>query len=474
MVRYDYQISFVFVFFNNGMKFYIKLIQTSSLTLGLLWLACTSQAYGQTEGDAEPSNSRFSGFATLGMVYNSNPDAGIVFSGAQTKPAFQGLSANLDSLLGLQWDYKLLPTTSVKLQGVVRAGEEFQAKLRMAYVQQALAEDLSVRAGRMRSPLFFDADTTEIGYANTAIRGPIPLYAGTSASQIIHIDGVNVQWRKPLYAFLLTMDGYWGGGQFTHYDVTKVPTSESQINTNGITNLVLSLTSDHGLIRYSHANLANYSASSDQLVKLNQGMAELSAGLNKSATGYAAFGKTALAQTLRDKAKQLDAYANPFNGAQTYDSIGFSTTLADFGVAGEWAWLSSDAVMLGKREAYQISVSYKAGNFTPFIAFSSARRVSNRADANPLTPTGVPTLARLDTGITDISQGLDQMSRLSNITMQGLSLGMRWEVANNMAAKIQYDILNTPSSNVPGAFKVRSFPFDNAVQLLSASLDVVF
>jgi hypothetical protein len=456
------------------MKFHINLSRTCYLSLCLAWIACVSQAYAQTESDAETAPSRISGFATLGMVYNTNPDAGLVFSGAQTKAAYQGLSANLDSVLGLQWDYKFSPATSLKVQGVLRAGEEFQPKLRMAYVQQALAEELSMRIGRMRSPLFFDADTTEIGYANTAIRGPIPLYAGTSASQIIHIDGLNVHWRKPLDAFSLTVDGYWGGGQFTHYDVTKVPTAESQINTNGISNLAVSLAFGDGLIRFSHARLANYSVVSDSLNQLNQGMADLSAGLNKSANSFAAFGQAALAQALTDKAKLLDAYINPFNGAQTYDSIGFSTTVADFGVAGEWAWLNSDAVMLGKREAYQISVNYKAGNFTPFIAYSSARRVGNWADANPLTPTGVTSLAQLDAGITRISQGLDLTSKLSNITMQGLSLGMRWEIASNMAAKFQYDLLTTPNGNVPGAFKVRSFPFDNTAHLLSASLDAVF
>lgn len=451
------------------MKFHIKSRLVRVTVLGLLGLGWLSQSFGQIEGDPEATRSRFSGFATLGVTYNANPDAGVEFSGAQTKPAFQGLSTNLDSLLGLQWDYTLLPTTSVKLQGVVRAGEEFQPKLRIAYVQQVLSENLSVRAGRMRSPLFFDADSTEIGYANTAIRGPIPLYAGTSASQIIHIDGLNVQWRKPLNDMLLTVDGYWGGGKFTHYDVTKVPTSESQINTNGIGNVAVSLALSSGLVRFSHARLANYSAESEQLTGLNQGIANLSAGLKQSAAAFATQGPS-----LRDKARLLEAYINPFNGVQTYDSLGFSTTWADFGVSGEWAWLNSDAVMLGKLEAYQISLSYKTGRLTPFATVSGARRVSNWADANPVTPTGLAPLSELDAGITRISQGLNQLSTLSNITMQGLSLGMRWEVADNMAAKIQYDLLNTLDANTPGAFKVRSFPFDNSAQLLSVSLDVVF
>lgn len=474
MVWLSFQNRRVFLLFDTDMKVHMKLFLSGRTALYLGALLFAGHSHAQTEGDLHATNSRFSGFATLGTAYNANPDAGVVFSGAQTKPAFQGLSANLDSVLGLQWDYTLTPSTSFKLQGVIRAGEEFQPKMRMAYVQQRVVENLSLRAGRMRSPLFFDADTTEIGYANTAIRGPIPLYAGTSASQIIHIDGLNVQWRKPLDDLLLTVDGYWGGGQFTHYDVTKVPTSESQINTNGIGNLAIKLEFGNGTIRYSHARLGNYSAGSDQLNQLNQGIAGLSAGLEKSAASFAAYGQSTVAQALRDKASLLNAYSNPFNGAQTYDSIGFSTTLEDFGIAGEWAWLSSDAVILGKRQAYQVSVNYKTGKFTPFATFSNARRVGNWAEANPVTPTGIPSLGQLDAGIAGISQGLEQMSRLANITMQGFSLGLRWEVASNMAAKIQYDLLTTPSPDAPGALKVRRFPFDNTVRLLSAGLDLVF
>jgi hypothetical protein len=439
--------------------------------MALAWL---SQSCAQTEDEAKSFKSHVSGFATLGAVYNSNADVGLAFSGAQTKPAYEGLSANLDSVLGLQWDYKLLPTTSIKLQAVVRAGEEFQPKLRMAYAKQVIGDNFSARVGRMRSPLFFDADSTEIGYARTVLRGPVPMYAGTSASTIIHIDGINAQWRQSFTDYLLTVDGYWGGGKFTNYDVSKEPALEVPVSANGIGDLVVSIAFGKGLVRYSHARITSYSAGGDQVNRLNQGIAELSDGLNLSAAGFAVSGNSAVAQNLRDKARLLDAYINPFNGAQTYDSLGFSTVLADFSVAGEWALLNSDAVILGKREAYQFSLSYIAGNLSPFVMISSARRVSNWADSHAITPTGVAQLVDLDKGISGLSQGLSQGAQLANITMQSLSLGLRWEIASNMAAKIQYDVFNTPDPNIPGAFKVRSFPFDNSAHLVSASLDVAF
>lgn len=456
------------------MKFHNKHITSLALAIFLLNGALVPAAMAQSDADGEAKNSRFSGFATAGLVYNSNADAGLSFSGAQTKPAYQGLTGTLDSVVGLQWDYDMLASTRLKVQAVARAGEEFQPKLRVAYVQQSFNQNFLVRVGRLRSPLFFDADTTEIGYANTMVRGPMPLYAGTTASQVIHMDGMHLQMRQPLDDMLLSVDGYWGGGSFKHYDVTKVPVQESHININGITDFSISLAFGDSLVRYSHARLANYSAGSDQLTQLSQGIGMISAGLLQSATNFDAYGQAAVAASLRDKASLLQAYNAPFDGSQSYDSIGFRTQINDFGVAGEWAFLNGEAIMLGKREAYQITLSYRAGEFTPYLAFSGARRISVKADSLPITATGIPALAQLDAGINGIGNGMRLMATLSNVTMQSASVGVRWDLARNMAAKFQYDMLSSPDGNTPGAFKVRSFPFDNTAHVLSASLDLVF
>jgi len=475
MVRYSYQIHFVFGFFNNDMKFHIKLLQTSSLSVGLLWLACASQAYGQTEGDAEPSNSRFSGFATLGVTYHSNQDVGVIILGSQSKPAYQGLSANLDTALGLQWDYKLAPATSITLQGVVRAGEEFEPKLRMAYVKQVLGENLSVRAGRMRNPLFFDSDTSEIGYANTMIRTPIPLYTGTTGGHINYIDGLNVQWRKPLDDFSLAVNANWGGAQGSHFDFTSTPSNKFLINVSGLLNLSVGLTFGDHLIRYSHSNVGRFTADTDPPFKTYQDLTKFSKVLSGVATQLGASGQSAAAQVLVDRAKLLSVYSAPYDGAQTYDSIGFSTTLAGFGIGGEWTLLNTDTVMLGKVEAYQLTASYPIGTFTPFISFSSSRRISNWAESNPITPTGLPGVGSIDSDLAFIGQQTAQISKLFDNSMRGVSVGTRWEVARNMAAKIQYDYLSTRDSQTPGAFAFSGrSAFDNAVHMLSASLDVVF
>jgi hypothetical protein len=456
------------------MKFHIKLSRTCSVSVCLAWLACVGQAYAQTEGDAEPSNSRFSGFATFGMNYHRNPDVGIISSGSQFKPAYQGLSANLDTALGLQWDYKLTPATDLTLQGVVRAGDEFEPKLRMAYIKQVLGENLSVRAGRMRNPLFFDSDTSEIGYANTMIRTPIPLYTGTVGGQIDHIDGLNVQWRQPMEDFSLAVSANWGGAKGSHFDFSETPPNKFLINVSGLLNLSVALGFGDHLIRYSRTRVARFTADTDPPFKLYQDLAELGVELGNFATDFAANGQSGASQAMGERARLLSTYSKPYDGAQTYDSIGLSTTFAGFGILGEWTLLDTDTVMLGKVEAYQLTVNYPIGTFTPYVSYSSARRISNWAESNPITPTGLPGLEAIDLGLTGIGQTNAQMSKFFDYSIRGLSAGGRWEVARNMAAKIQYDYLSTPDSQTPGALVTRRAPFDNVVHMLSASLDVVF
>ena len=83
-------------------------------------------------------------------------------------------------------------------------------------------------------------------------------------------------------------------------------------------------------------------------------------------------------------------------------------------------------------------------------------------------------MGQLDAGIAGLRSGLDRLALYTDASMQSFTLGARWELTNNMALKAQYDLLSTPSPQLTGAFKVRSIPFDNNVNLISVALDVVF
>jgi hypothetical protein len=230
---------------------------------------------------------------------------------------------------------------------------------------------------------------------------------------------------------------------------------------------------DH-LIRYSHSRVSNYTVQSESTNDLFSELPNLITEINRLSETLSVLGPSAEGQAMAARANLLRQYITPFDGAQTYDSLGFSSRVGNFGVSGEWALLNADAIMIGKVHGYQLSVTYQAGNFTPYISISSARRVSSGADSHPITPTGLAQLEDIDGFFSLLGQNLTQISKALDVTTQGLSLGVRWDLGNNIAAKLQFDHLSTPDALTPGAFKVRRFPFDNAVQLLSASVDVIF
>lgn len=103
------------------------------------------------------------------MTYHNNDQIGAVTSFAQKKPANDGISTNLDSVLGLQLDWQLLQNTAATIQGLARKGDSMQPELRMGYLRQQLWNNVSIRIGRIRSPFFFDSDVAEIGYASMTV-----------------------------------------------------------------------------------------------------------------------------------------------------------------------------------------------------------------------------------------------------------------------------------------------------------------
>src|SRR5574343_868306 len=137
-----------------------------ALALALLLAGAMAGARADETADgAAVAPLRLSGFGTLGLTHNDSSDAGAIFSSAQKRPAGEGWSANLDSVLGLQLEWQAGENTAFVLQGVARAGDDLSPALRMFYLRQQISNDFAVRAGRIRSPLYFDSDVVEIGYA---------------------------------------------------------------------------------------------------------------------------------------------------------------------------------------------------------------------------------------------------------------------------------------------------------------------
>nr|WP_315463344.1 hypothetical protein [uncultured Rhodoferax sp.] len=418
----------------------------------LTWL-CTlgvclvPAAVGAQTGE-DSSALRLSGFGTLGVVHNDNSDAGVVYSSAQKNPAHGGWSGNLDTVLGVQADWQLSSSTSLVAQAVARAGDEGEAKMRMAYVRQQWGNDMAVRVGRMRSPLFFDSDVSEIGYAYLPMRASMPVYSPINS--VDHLDGADLQWRHGLGDAVLMVQAYYGSSDYKHRFYNLKPVQDADVQLKDIGGAALSVTWPSVTMRISHTTTGAYQLRSAQTSQLNAGLAQIATALN---------GMGASAQ-----AAKVTAMQNMFDSRPTYTSIGMDAYRDAWRFMAEVTQLDTQAELTGRYAGYQLTLGRSLGSFTPYVAYGRLMRNTALFDTRALSGVGADTL----------KAQLDGAARFADLSMSTASIGVRWDVAANVDFKVQLDHIETPDKNIPGYLTTTTLPFNNRVRLLSATMDFVF
>ncbi len=427
----------------------------------------THSAHANETFDAITKDFRFSGFGTLGLTYNDNGGAGAIYNYSQTVPAEQGFSLNLDSVLGLQLEWKPLEKTSFLVQGVGRAGQRMEPLLRMAYVRQELGSEVSVRGGRFRNPMLFDSDVNEVGYAYMMSRPPIALYS--IANNFPSIDGVDLQWRHSFLSTAFLLQGYYGNTSYQHrfYNLNPVVSADAQIN--NMMGVALSASRSNITVRASRTWVDSYTMRSSAISQLDSGLGSLSGGL-LAMTAYPQL--AAMSPALISQANQISGLKNPFDNRPIYTSVGFDAYWGAFRFLGEWVELDSQNAMVGKYEGFQTTIGYTYKDFTPYVSFANLSRNKGTLNTSALNGTGLNPM--LDAGLAQMQAAINQSAQFANLSSQSISAGTRWDVMENLDMKLQYDFVQTPNSMTPGNFAVSTLPFNNHVSLVTLALDFIF
>lgn len=161
------------------MKSFIQYALTALLTASCMAQADNSKAW------------QMDGFATIGVqqVNQSN-----VRFGANTKNEPDWVSG---SVLGLQGTYKFTPQWSVTGQFLVRPDESdltrLAPKVEWLFASYRLNDELMVRAGQLRLPLYMYSEKLYVGKAYPMAMLPVEVY-GSIASNTY--QGADVLWRK--------------------------------------------------------------------------------------------------------------------------------------------------------------------------------------------------------------------------------------------------------------------------------------
>jgi hypothetical protein len=166
-------------------------MKTRILAAMLVLPLAISTAYAQDAGDGPTV--KISGFGTGALTATNTDDAEFARAN-QASGARKDARTGVDSNLGLQADITINNWLSLTGQGLVRkdAVDEYGAEATLAFAKAKVTDELSVRVGRLGSPIFLISEYRNVGYANTFIRPPQEMYSQVPFNGT---DGIDAIWQ---------------------------------------------------------------------------------------------------------------------------------------------------------------------------------------------------------------------------------------------------------------------------------------
>lgn len=417
-------------------------------------VACVS---AQAEYQSPDGNFRLSGFGTLGAVHSSTNDVGFNYlgqgGGAGTTP-----NLDTDSKLAVQGSYKFTPTLSATAQIMTKydAFAAYEPKVDWVFAKWQALPALTLRGGRMGFPVFMISDFRDVGYANTAVRPPLDVYAQVPVSQF---DGADATYQFNLGSATFNASLYAGDAKADYASARKKQgeaLTPSEFSLSGMRGLNLSAELDNGLTFRVGKVMGKVSLQSPSIDTLTGYTAP--GGLVEQLRGP---GVAALLSGQVDQSVVLQDKNISFTGfGVTYDQDNWVIS-AEYTKRRVEKFISSTTGWYG-------NVGYRVGKFTPYLGLS--RLSVDHATSNAVTPGNA------------IHDGVQALLNTQKIAQRTTTLGTRWDLMSNVALKFQWDHVTKPADSYglfftddPYDTKATSFrDSTRRVNVLSLSVDVVF
>ena len=163
------------------------------------------------------------GFASIG-VGQANNDAG--YLGYDEDYDFKQ-----DSIFGLQMNIDYSEQTNATIQLVAHANDDWSPEIEWAFLSHELGDNLTVRGGKLRLPLFMLSDYLEVGYAYPFARPSAEVY-GIGLSSY---TGADMLYRKEMDGYSWTVQPFLGQGSASGFDVKEMYGLINLIEFNQIT-----------------------------------------------------------------------------------------------------------------------------------------------------------------------------------------------------------------------------------------------
>jgi len=215
---------------------------TTARVLGLAVCLASIPAFALEQGEA-----RINGFGTLGVTHLGGEDDGRGYGiSGQTNDSWRGDQL---SKFGAQLTYGVTDTVGLTLQSTAKAyGDEWKANLEWAYLSWQSTDNLMLRFGRLRTPVYMYSESIDVGFAYPWLRLPDEVY---SQVQLSNYEGADLIYNLPLsYG---TVSFQLAGGQARNRDYYLYD-DEFDIDYSKVFGASVSLaTNDFGTLRLGYA-----------------------------------------------------------------------------------------------------------------------------------------------------------------------------------------------------------------------------
>jgi hypothetical protein len=397
-------------------------------------------AYADSGAVADDPHTRLlllSGFGTLGVVHSSEEDAD--FTSSIFKPNGAGhthtWSADVDSNIAGQ----VVANVTSQLSGMVqvisqqRYDGSYRPYVEWANIKYQFTSDFSVRVGRIVLPSFLFSDTRNIGYANAWVRPPVEVYG---LVPVANSDGVDASYRFQIGEVIQTVLGTYGK---TMNQTPQGGAAEARRQ------WIICDTVEYGAltahIAYQEAHLTIDS-------------------LNTFFDAFRSFGQQGVAI-----AEEFDQHNKPLS----FIGLGAIYSPGKWFMAGEWG-TSEFHSALGKRTAWYVSGGYRFGKLTPYLNYAVTIADGPGSDPGLNTAALSPQLAGRAFGLNAGLNAILGSSPAQNTT----SLGVRWDLAEKMDIKLQYNRTRLDEGSAGTFINLQpGFQPGSAVNLFSAVFDFV-
>ncbi len=162
---------------------------TTARVLGLAICLASTSAFALEQGEA-----LINGFGTVGVTHLGGEDDGRSYGiSGQTNDSWRGDQL---SKFGAQLTYGVTDTVGLTLQTTAKAyGDEWKANLEWAYLSWQSTDNLMMRVGRLRTPVYMYSESIDVGFSYPWLRLPDEVYIEV---QLSYYEGADIVYNLPL------------------------------------------------------------------------------------------------------------------------------------------------------------------------------------------------------------------------------------------------------------------------------------